>query len=176
MRTWLLFGSLATGVLLFIYEWYCIRERYENAHGQESDRRPFSADDFIEINETTPKDIDRRLGKDRKLPGPEELCSICLDPIFRKNETKKYSIIALPQCGHWLHQRCAIRLLEYHPHCPVCRVSIDSSCLRGTQVVVLSSLDETAQIGENSNDTNTSHNLALVPQPSCSKSIRYKNE
>lgn len=136
MRTWLFVGSLAAGVLLFVYQWYNDREQahHEAPHGRGGGDRPtLSDEDFIEINTTAPKELERRLG-DRKLPGEGDMCSICLELLINRTERKKYCIIALPRCGHWFHQKCALRLLEYHPQCPVCRIDIDSSALRETPV------------------------------------------
>lgn len=156
MKTWLFVGSLAAGVLLFVYEWYCSREQAyeEGQHGPRG--RLLSEEDFIEINETTPMELERRLGSRAKLPGTEELCSICLDNLIRRDTGERYCIIALPQCGHWFHQRCALRLLEYHPQCPVCRIDIDSAALKGTPVRLIESISET---GDN-NSTETSSNKA----------------
>lgn len=165
MRTWLLVGSLAAGVLLFVYEWYNNREReqYESSYDNSGPR--FSDEDYIEINETTPKEVEQRLGNKAKLPGPDDTCSICLDPFMLKDAERKYCIIALPQCGHWFHQRCAMRLLEYHPHCPICRVPIDHSSLRGRPVTVLGSRREAAssQNGDNNNSTRAGSSSSLSP-------------
>jgi hypothetical protein len=138
MRTWLFVGSLAAGVLLFVYEWYNSREQHhqEGPHGRGGSGASFSEEDFIQVNTTAPKELEERLGKDKKLPGKGEVCSICLEHLIKRDERKKYCIIALPRCGHWFHQKCALRLLEYHPQCPVCRVEIDSSALRETPVRV----------------------------------------
>lgn len=150
MRTLLLVGSLAAVVLTYVYQWYNSREReYTSGHGSDGPRT-YPADDFIRINETTSREKQAHL-PGRTLPGLDEQCSICLDPLMRA-ESRKYCIISL-QCGHWFHQRCAIRLLEYHPQCPVCRVDIDSSMLRRTPVIVPESREG---ISDDSSDASTS--------------------
>lgn len=140
MRTLLLVGSVAAGVLLFIYEFYQNRSSQEETpHGHR--RPPMSEEDIIDLDTVEPDEVRRRIGKNRTLPGRDEVCSICLDKLIRQGADYRYCIIALPECGHWFHQKCAIRLLEYHPMCPVCRKSIDGTKLKRTPVRVLQASD-----------------------------------
>lgn len=161
MRTWLLVGSLAAGILVFVYEWYYNREQmYEGAHhdGSCPPDDPVN-EDFIEINTSIPRQATGRLGHQFKLPGNEEVCSICLEHLVKRNVSRRYCIIALPQCGHWFHQRCALRLLEYHPQCPVCRIDIDSAALRSTTVRVMESTlrSDNSDTSSNTNQTATTN-------------------
>lgn len=151
-------GSLAAGVLLFIYEFYQHRnnQHEEAPHGYGGGGGgagpgpgPMIEEDILDLDSARPAEVRRRIGKNRTLPGQEEVCSICLDKLVRRDADCRYCIIALPECGHWFHQKCAIRLLEYHPMCPVCRTSIDGTRLRGTPVRVLQASD----IVENENRT-----------------------
>lgn len=136
MRTWLLVGSLAAGVLLFIYEWYNNRDddHPEGGHGHSGPPRTYPAGDFLEINETIPNQLKNRVSK---IPGKDDKCSVCLDPLMMENEARKYCIIALPKCGHWFHQKCAMRLLEYHPQCPECRTPIEVADLKRQPVRIV---------------------------------------
>lgn len=130
MRALLLIGSLAAGVLFLVYRLNRMREEQyrENPHGEGSN---LSDEDFIEI-ETSPKKLnDTRLN--RKLPNPDDVCSVCLDELAKVGRSGKSAIIVLP-CDHWFHQRCALRLMEYHPNCPICRTPIDSAALKRTPV------------------------------------------
>lgn len=136
MRTLLLFGSLAAGVLLLVYELYRRREEQytENSHRGSN----LSDEEFIEI-ETSPKKL-HSASITRKLPNPDDICSVCLDELVKTREIGKTAIIVLP-CDHWFHQKCALRLLEYHPQCPICRTPIDAAELRRTPVKIQRQID-----------------------------------
>jgi hypothetical protein len=141
MRTWLFVGSLAAGVLLFVYEWYRERRQEERPYGERRNGgQNMSDEESIEINNTA-----RPNPRVVKLPNENEVCSICLELLIKNDNGRTYSIIALP-CRHWFHKGCANRLLEYHPQCPVCRVRIDSAVLRETPVFIGGS-----QAGDSSN-------------------------
>lgn len=128
MRALLLLGSLAVGALYLFYESYRAREQQyaENQHRSDSGGRFYMSEtDDIEVGPAS-------AAQNRNVPVPDstDICCICQDPLLQKDSTRRYCIISLPNCGHWFHQRCALRLLEYHPHCPVCRDPIDSSMLK----------------------------------------------
>jgi len=136
-----LLGSLAAGVLLFVYEWYSTRDQEEGSHHQGPGARNYSAEDLFDSEEITrPEEDTNARPPSHKLPSIDEKCSICLELLF-KIGSRKYSVIPLPKCGHWFHHRCALRLLEYHPYCPVCREPVDSSMLRSTPVRFVDSRD-----------------------------------
>lgn len=125
MRALLFIGSLAVGVLYLIYENYRSREEQyaENQH-----RSSFRGRSLMSEEENI--DVGSNQNATYQLPEPTDICCICQDALMLRNTTRRYCIIALPRCKHWFHQRCALRLLEYHPYCPVCRDPIDSSMLR----------------------------------------------
>lgn len=142
MRHLILIGGVAAGVLLYLYEyWYknSANQYSESPYGGRDGRPDGDEDEYIVVNETAPK---KTLSNRPKLPSKDEQCVICLDFLIRRDETRGYAIIALPQCGHWFHQKCAIRLLEYHPSCPICRLPMDNNALRGTPVRVIESSSE----------------------------------
>lgn len=140
MRALLLVGSLAAGVLFFVYEYYCRRENNHNEQPHGGIGRSLSDEEYIVIGGSEASQSERR--PRLKAPGPDEMCAICLETLIRRDVERKYAIIALPHCGHWFHQKCAIRLLDYHPMCPVCRVEIDGRSLRNTPVRLTQELNE----------------------------------
>lgn len=154
MRALFLFGSLAAGVLLLVYELYRRREEQytENSHRGSN----LSDEEFIEI-ETSPKKLNSS-AVSRKLPNPDDVCSVCLDELVKTREVGKTAIIVLP-CDHWFHQKCAIRLLEYHPQCPICRTPIDAAELRRTPVKIqrqIDSIDPPSRSASNTDMPSTS--------------------
>lgn len=128
MRTLLMVGSIVAGVVFFLYEYYKERPDLQNPHQRSRDEprsggdAPHSEDEFIEINSTS---------LNVPTPGKKDDCPICLDPLYSATQVGKVCIVALPGCGHWFHRKCAYRLLDYHPMCPVCRIRIDPDLLRG---------------------------------------------
>lgn len=158
MRTWFLLGSLAAGVLFCLYEFY---QQRESAQADQNYGRGFDGSDdefddgnseYIEIGDNRIIDRTNSSSSERRpMPGADELCPICQDRLFRRSATRKYCLVSLPICGHWFHQKCAIRLMEYHPSCPVCRIGIDSAQLKNTPVrLVQSSFIQTTQADLNS--------------------------
>lgn len=170
MRALLLFGSLAVGALFFIYEFYKERngDHEEMPHGYGG--APLSEEDIIDLDSVETSEVRRRIGHNRTLPGRDEVCSICLDMLIRRDADRRYCIISLPECGHWFHQKCAIRLLEYHPMCPVCRKNIDGAKLKGTPVRVLQASD--ININDTTTTTSLSHSNSATQHPvaGCSQS------
>lgn len=134
MRALLLIGTLATGVIYLVYRFSRIREDHyrETPFGDSSS---LNEEDFIEI-ETAPKKLNNTRPNCR-LPNPDDVCSVCLDELAKVGRDGKSAIIVLP-CEHWFHQRCALRLMEYHPNCPICRTPIDGAALRKTPVRIQS--------------------------------------
>lgn len=120
MRTLILIGGLAAGILYFIYEkWRSEDQHPERPYGRG--KSPYEGD-YILINGTN---------SNLKSPSKDDVCGICLDYLILRGDVQKaYVIISLPKCHHWFHQKCAIRLMEYHPLCPVCREPIDKEALR----------------------------------------------
>lgn len=151
MNYWVLIGGLAAGVLFYIYEYNKNREQQHRQYEYRDSRsHQYEDGDFNESEGWVSIDrrevLEARLGPNRKMPGRDELCSICLDPLFRRGSVRKYAIIALPNCGHWLHSACAHRLLSYSPMCPVCRVPIDPEKIRSQPVrLVENDSDDDAQ-------------------------------
>lgn len=142
MRALLILGSLAVGALYLFYESYRAREQQysENQHTSgQGGRFYLSETDEIEVG---PSSITRN--SNITTPDSSDICSVCLDPLLLKTTTRRYCIISLPGCGHWFHQKCAFRLVEYHPQCPVCRSPIDKDMLRSRPV----RLNENAQPSE----------------------------
>lgn len=127
MKVLLLVGGMVLGGIFFFVDYYRRREEEQQYGFGGEGGRPNDDEDYIEINEVVPKEV--AASRQQAMPNRGEICTICLDPLVQE-AARRYAIIRLPQCGHWFHQRCAIRLLEYHPNCPVCRIGIDSSSLR----------------------------------------------
>lgn len=174
MRAWLLLGSLAAGLCYYVYQYISEREQ-QHQYGPSGTR--FSEEDFIEINGTTPKEVASNSNRKKKLPGKDDQCSICLEYLLRFGDPvveRKYCIIALPTCGHWLHQKCALRLLEYHPQCPICRVPIDMDDLRSTPVRLLQSLENNATEGDSPHDP-TNSEIASTSSSSVTRRPTAKN-
>ena len=46
----------------------------------------------------------------------DDICPICLDPLTDDTHT-----MAMPDCKHILHVRCALSAMHYDHRCPVCR-------------------------------------------------------
>lgn len=156
LSTYATFFGVAAGVVIFIYN-YVNNSNTNRPHSYGPEyRRPGgsryhdSSDDSddddshpeteLNLKHTASKEIVRR-------PGPEDECTICCDHILKRNTTKPYCIICLPNCNHWFHQSCAMRLLEYHPACPNCRLPINRENLRLTPVTLI----------DNANRPGTSH-------------------
>lgn len=132
-------GALALGVLFYIYEYWSGGEHVheEGPHASRTGGHDsLSEDEYEVISETTNANI-----KVPKPPTTEEDCPICLERLISINTTRKTCLQALPECGHWFHKKCLIRLLEYHPHCPVCRKDIDSSMIARAPVRVIQVAD-----------------------------------
>lgn len=119
--------SITAGLVYFVYQYYN-NEHYQHSH---NGRRP-PTDEEYEYELPNPT----RNIRDSPVPPPsnDELCTICSDYLLRRNTSRSYCIISLPNCRHWFHQACALRLLEYHPNCPNCRTPIDRDNLRRTPV------------------------------------------
>lgn len=159
MRTWLLVGSLAAGVLVYIYEYYKARESHQRERPHGADSGYSDDDDYVTINETVPKKTESRRNT-AKLPSKDETCSVCLDKLVYNLVKSKYCIIKIP-CGHWFHQACAMRLLEYSTKCPVCRATIDMSVLRQNPVHILpNSVSSTIRSSSKGRSTDE---LQLIP-------------
>lgn len=122
MRAWLLLGGLVAGVVYLVYEMYSNRQQqYEERNHHQSSN--YDDEEFVEINTTRPKVANAST----KLPGENDDCCICLERLYDKSTSRRYCLVSLPGCGHWYHKKCALRLREYHPYCPVCRTPIDCS-------------------------------------------------
>lgn len=149
---WVYVLTVGATVVFAIYQYIKNREQthyYENSHRNGGDDND-DDDDFIEINPSTKPNTTTI----RNLPSAEEVCTICQDPLILKTASKKYCLVSLPVCGHWFHQRCALRLLEYHPMCPVCRIDIDRSMITNTVRFSQQAIDD---CGDSSNDNNLSY-------------------
>lgn len=128
MKGWFYVASIAAGIIYYVYQTYSSRQP---PHDYGSGARSNDEEEYEFVSRSdTPS-------TSQALPGRDENCCICLEGLYKKNSTRKYCLISLPRCGHWFHQKCALRLLEYHPMCPVCRVKIDHSMLRNTPVRII---------------------------------------
>lgn len=135
MRTFIIFGGIAAGIIYYVYQLYANREN-QYQYGPGGDGAHSSDEEYIIVPSTKSKS--KQKGKHSLTK--DDICGICLDPLLRSDcNDRAYSIIALPKCQHWFHQKCAIRLMEYHPLCPVCREPIDREALRSTPVRLESS-------------------------------------
>lgn len=132
---WLFLGGLAVGVIIYAADYYNRRQEeqgyeYSSSSNGGNYRSNLSEQDELVINTGNLDGQKRkRKYKGRNIPGPDEDCAICQDHLLRR-DVQADCILSLPKCGHWFHKRCALRLLDYHPSCPICRVPIDSSKLR----------------------------------------------
>lgn len=146
-NAWLYVGTLALGVVYTIYLYIKNTEQpqtYGHANRYEDD------EEFVEIIPSERRNTTRPTIS--KLPGTDDMCTICQDHLIRKIPTRKYCLVSLPICGHWFHQKCALRLLEYHPKCPICRINIDRSMIINTvQIKQQPTIDDS---GDSSTDNN----------------------
>lgn len=141
LNTVLMVGALAMGVIYYVYEFWNSAAPY--GEGPHRGRGSSSGDDDEEF-EVTGQEVSTKESSQRvvKTPTTEEDCPICLERLISLNITRKTCLQALPDCGHWFHKKCLIRLLEYHPHCPVCRTNIDSSMITNAPVRIIQVEDE----------------------------------
>lgn len=135
LNTVLMVGALALGVLYYVYEyWIGEGPHGESPHGRGGRSRLSEDEEYEVVGGDSPSKESRRVVR---APTTEEDCPICLERLIGTNITRKTCLQALPECGHWFHKKCLIRLLEYHPHCPVCRKNIDSSMIANAPVRVI---------------------------------------
>lgn len=143
LNTLLMVGAVALGVVYYIYEYWSSEGPHgEGPHGRGG-RSGLSEDEEYEVvgGDSSSKKPQRTV----RTPTTEEDCPICLERLLNMNITRKTCLQALPECGHWFHKKCLIRLLEYHPHCPVCRKDIDSSMIANEPVRVIQEQDRLIQ-------------------------------
>jgi len=146
--TWVYMGGFVIGALFLLYQYAYHAPNSHSAHRNDTRYRDDDDDDIDYNGRPNPdpspaRDATRPKRRTEsphsrhrpKLPAQGDVCPVCLDPLYR-NAGRKYCILPLPRCDHWLHHKCALRLLDYHPSCPVCRTPIDSSELSQTPVLV----------------------------------------
>lgn len=126
----LILGGLAAGILIYAAEYYFNRNSDEEPHryGRSPRNDGDEDDDEDQTSGHTSKCNLKPVKRGSRRPGPDEVCPICQDRLIRR-EVQVDFVISLPNCGHWYHRRCALRLLDYHPSCPMCRAPIDGSKL-----------------------------------------------
>lgn len=117
MKTWIMVGGLAVGLVMVFYDFYKGREQVQS-YSERSD------DSFV--HEPVEPSVRPRV----KPPDKNDTCAVCLEYLVRLNTSVRYSIMALP-CAHWFHTKCIRQVPRYSAksNCPVCRRPFNSNHL-----------------------------------------------